>query len=233
MLLPNRRLDHFEAGLRIERRSEGEPEQLVGHAAVFNQWTVLYQGRSWRIRERLIPGCFKNALAEKQDVRALFNHDANYVLGRTRSGTLALEEDATGLLSRTDYPRTQTIQDLVIGPVGRRDISGMSFGFNTRPGGFRSTEYEAEDGFSNIDIELTDLDLFDISVVTYPAYDGTDVGLRSQHVLTPEFREAAEVSFEEVRKLLGVPAREPSRSADRDAIERATRARQRRLAMLG
>lgn len=187
-------------GLRLETRAavEGQPErkQIVGHAVVFNQPTTLYEGRYLVYREMIRPGAFTNALKEKQDVRALFNHDSNFVLGRTKSGTLTLEQDETGLLSRTDPPDTQTIRDLVLSPIERGDVSGMSFAFTVRAGekvvtttdeegtvtidrgGEVITEREEGDKLV-IEREVKDANLFDVSPVTYPAYDGTDVALRS------------------------------------------------------
>lgn len=218
MRLPNKRLAFPECGLRVETRDEGGSPQIVGHAAVFNEWTTLYEGRSYRIREQLFPGCFDNALAEAQDVRCLLNHDANYVLGRTRSGTLSLSTDDRGLLSVTDPPDTQLVRDMVLSPVGRGDMSGMSFGFVPRAQGFRTDEYEADDGRTNYDITLTDLDLFDVSVVVYPAYEGTDVGLRSVE------------SLGDFLKVFGLP-RPESGDAAGQAAERARRSRLRMLMM--
>jgi HK97 family phage prohead protease len=186
--------------LRIERRASGDGETakpvIIGHASVFNSWTTLYESRYVTMREIVRPGAFKRAIAENQDVRALFNHDVNFVLGRTASGTLALREDGDGLMSETEAPDTPTIRDLVIGPIERGDIDGMSFAFTprlsdsvTRTEGKDGTEI-IERGGDRITIrpdgdrdiverELLDVDLFDISIVTYPQYEGTDVGLRS------------------------------------------------------
>ncbi len=195
---PQRR--YAAAGLRIERQeaADGHPGrlQIVGHAAVFDTWTTLYEGRYWVWREVIKPGAFKAAIADKQDVRSLFNHDANFVLGRTKSGTLHLSEDATGLFSRTDPPDTPTIRDLVLSPIERGDISGMSFGWLPAKGD-KVTRTEADDGTVTIDSgglfvtlrhegdqlieewEVRSADLYDVSPVTYPAYDGTDVAVRS------------------------------------------------------
>jgi uncharacterized protein len=186
------------ATLRIERRGEGDESRpvIVGHASVFDQWTTLYEGRYWSWREVIRPGAYRNAIKEKQDVRALWNHDANYVLGRTTSGTLTLREDEVGLWTETDAPNTQTIRDIVLAPMIRGDVTGMSFAFNIRKGderkertlkdGTRVIENGGErvtlrmDGEKLIEErELLDLDLSDVSPVTYPAYEGTDVSLRS------------------------------------------------------
>ena len=170
---------------------------LIGYASVFNEWTTLYESSSWVWREIIRPGAFAAAIAERQDVRALLNHDANFVLGRTTSGTLSLSERDKGLLQETRLSASQTIQDLVVIPVERGDISGMSFGFVVRNGntgqttvnkgdgtiiikraGERITEYIRGDTLYT-DRELLSVDLFDVTVATYPAFAGTSVGLRA------------------------------------------------------
>jgi HK97 family phage prohead protease len=179
----------------LEVRAEGETKHhIVGHAAVFDRWTTLYEGESLVWREVVRPGAFREAITARQDVAALFNHDSNYVLGRTTSGTLTLTEDATGLLTDTDPPDTQTIRDLVLAPIARRDITQMSFAFQVRRaeetttvgkdgvtvmdnGGERITRW-FEGNQQHEDRELLSVDLFDISPVTYPAYKDTDVALR-------------------------------------------------------
>lgn len=188
--------------LRVERRDAGdgkpaEPE-IVGHAAVYDQWTTLYEGRYWTWREIIRPGAFTNALREGQDVRALWNHDPNFILGRTKSGTLTLTDDPPrGLLSRTRPPGTQTVNDLVLVPIDRRDVDGMSFAFGIRAGDGKVTRTENADGTIVVvtagervtlryegerlieEREVLDADLYDVSPVVYPAYGGTDVDLRS------------------------------------------------------
>lgn len=169
------------ARVRVETRaaSDGSQRQvIVGYASVFNAWTELYRGRSLVIRERVLPGAFRNALAEGQDVKALFNHDQNIVLGCNLAGTLMLSEDATGLQNEIEFPDTQTVRDLVLVPMARKDISGQSFAFLPRAGGYRFSEYE-QDGLTFVDYELSDADLFDVSVVTYPQYKEASASLRS------------------------------------------------------
>lgn len=180
----------------IEVRSGADaPDRLVGHASVFNQWTTLYESDSYRWREIVRPGAYARAIAEGQDVRALFNHDPNFVLGRTTSGTLSLAEDERGLVSEINPPASQLVRDLVLEPIRRGDVSQMSFAFvpnRTKDirekadgilvldrGGERITVRE-ENGVILEDRELLDVDLFDVSPVTYPAYSGTDVAVRSQ-----------------------------------------------------
>lgn len=157
-------------GLEL-RASDGGGQRLVGHAAVFNQLSDDLGG----FREQVAPGAFADAIANKDDVRALFNHDPNFVLGRTASKTLVLAEDARGLLIDILLPDTPTVNDLVIAPIKRSDVSQMSFAFGVRPGG--QDWAKNEDGV-NIRT-LKRLRLFDVSPVTFPAYPQTDVAVRS------------------------------------------------------
>lgn len=175
--MPDREVRYVVAPIRTELRAEGDKRRIVGHASVFDQWTTLYEGRYWTWREIVRPGAFRNALAENQDVVALLNHDANFVLGRSSEGTALLSEDATGLATDIDPPDVQWARDLGI-QIDRRDFKGMSFAFRVRPNGDRTTitmqgEKEVEER------ELLDLDLLDVSVVTRPAYLQTDVAVRS------------------------------------------------------
>ena len=89
------RLQHLEI-----RSGEGESPLIRGYAAVFNHWAEIVPGL---FRERIAPGAFRHTLRDA-DVRALLNHDPNYVLGRNTAGTLTLEEDKHGLAVEIDPP---------------------------------------------------------------------------------------------------------------------------------
>ena len=110
----------------LEVRTEGEngsdQPAIVGHAAVFNTWATI-----WDFREMILPGAFKRAI-EEDDVRALWNHDSSYVLGRNTAGTLTLTEDEQGLLVNIIPPDTQWARDLLVS-MQRGDINQMSIGF--------------------------------------------------------------------------------------------------------
>lgn len=154
--------------ISIEMR-EGKPPVLLGHAAVFNALSEDLGG----FREQIVPGAFSDAI-QTDDVRALFNHDPNFVLGRNRSKTLKLSEDARGLAIEIQLPDTQTVRDLVMAPIERGDVSQMSFGFSVRPGG----QDWAKDDEGRVIRTLKKLRLFDVSPVTYAAYPQTDVAVR-------------------------------------------------------
>lgn len=155
--------------LFIEERAKGK-RTLMGHAAVFGQLSEDLGG----FREQIQGGAFVEAI-EKDDVRALFNHDPNFVLGRNRSKTLRLSEDARGLAIEIDLPDTPIIRDLVMAPIERGDVSQMSFGFSVRPGG----QDWAKDDEGRVVRTLKKLRLFDVSPVTFPAYPQTDVAARA------------------------------------------------------
>ena len=153
-----------DLALRVEE-IEGV-RRIVGHAAVFNVLSEDLGG----FRETIAPGAFRRAIAE-DDVRALVNHDPTLILGRNRAGTLVLEEDATGLAVRIAPPETNLARDL-LASMARGDISQMSFGFATR-----EDSWETVDGLAVRTLRA--VRLFDVSVVTFPAYPQTDAAVRS------------------------------------------------------
>jgi hypothetical protein len=156
--------------LKIEMRAKGGKDVPVirGHAAVFNQLSEDLGG----FREQIAPGAFAEAIAA-DDVRALWNHNADYVLGRNRSGTLVLAEDVRGLAIEIDPPDTQWARDLLVS-MERGDVNQMSFGFSLRPNG----QDWAKDDAGQVIRTLKRVRLFDVSPVTYPAYPQTDVAVR-------------------------------------------------------
>lgn len=133
-------------------------------------------------RERIAPGAFAEAIRE-DDVRALFNHDPNLILGRTTAGTLLLAEDETGLRYEIDPPETQWARDLMVS-VERGDISQSSFGFSVV-----REEWQAPSSPNELPLRtILEARLYDVSPVTFPAYEETTAEARSaaaQHVARP------------------------------------------------
>lgn len=153
-------------------RAKADGNQIEGYAAVFNQPSEDLGG----FTEVIKPGAFANALSSKQDVRCLFNHDANVVLGRTASGTLTLAEDNTGLHFVCDLPDTQSARDIKAS-IARGDVSQCSFGFCANEQEWN--EEKQADGSYKVIRSLIDVDLFDVSPVTYPCYPQTAVSARA------------------------------------------------------
>lgn len=142
---------------------------IEGYASVFDSWSEELGGNS-PFRERVVKGAFEETI-QNDDIRALFNHDPNYVLGRNKAGTLTLEEDDKGLKVRIVPPDTQWAKDLLVS-IKRGDITQMSFGFTVI-----LDRWSYED---NIDVrELLKVKLYDVSPVTFPAYAQTECGVRS------------------------------------------------------
>lgn len=159
---------------RIEiRADEGDGDgvgTLSGHAAVFNKFSDPIFGM---FLEKIAKGAFSRAIKEKQDVRALINHDDNLLLGRTKSGTLRLAEDDEGLSVDIDLPDTTFARDLAE-TIRRGDMDQMSFSFIPM-----REEWASEAGPDGEDVRtIMDVDLFDVSPVTFPAYPDTDVAVR-------------------------------------------------------
>lgn len=152
----------------VELRSRVDGNRLVGHAAVFDVHAEM--PGHW---ETMARGAFDDVLASDPDVKALFNHNPSLILGATRSKTLRLEVDDVGLAFELDLPDTTYAQDLRA-LVEREDVRGCSFGFI--PGA--DAWSRAPDG-GQLRTHTSIKDLLDVSLVSYPAYDGTDVALRS------------------------------------------------------
>lgn len=140
---------------------------LRGHAVVFHSLSHDLGG----FRERILPSAVDRTLRESADVRALIEHDPQRIIGRTTAGTLTLRKDGDGLLAQIDPPDTAYARDLLIS-VERGDVTGMSFRFRVRPGGER---WHNDQGIVTRDI--SDMDIREVSIVTFPAYDATDVGV--------------------------------------------------------
>ena len=132
-------------------------------------------------REKIAKGAFSNA--DDNDVRALFNHDPNLILGRNTAGTLIHDEDERGLRVKNNPPDTAFANDLMKS-IDRGDISQMSFGFRVK-----EDEWEKGQGDEPSIRTLKKVELFDVSPVTYPAYKQTEVGLRTLTDVAEEGRQ--------------------------------------------
>ena len=168
--LEMRTLGNQPCELRTSGDGETERPQIAGYAAVFNTRSALLFGT---FVEEIAPGAFDDVMGD--DVRALFNHDPNFVLGRTRSNTLRLEIDSRGLAYTIDPPETQTVRDLVLTPLKRGDVTGSSFGFRVAPDG---DEWRREGEIIVRTIHKL-AELRDVSPVTYPAYGDSHAAQRS------------------------------------------------------
>jgi len=183
---------------------------LRGHAAVFNSLSEDLGG----FRELLAPGAFRAALRGTPDVRLLFNHSSNHVLARSTAQidgkpSLEIREDATGLhVWAIIEPRTW-VNDLAI-EMKSGLIDQMSFAFSLRDGGDDWAVAEDETVIRTINADGIS-SLYDVSVVTQPAYQATEVGIR-------ELRSAVE-SGRLPASVLGEPADEEVTEAEQRSAD--------------
>lgn len=160
------------ARVHVEKRADG-PAVIAGYGAVFYDGTPATEYKLWDgAVERIMPTAFDRAIRE-DDVRGLFNHDANLVLGRTTAKTMRLATDKTGLRYEIDAPDTQLGRDLAVS-LTRGDVSGSSFSFIIGETG----QVWRKEG----DVMVRELvevsELFDTGPVTFPAYTSTTAGTR-------------------------------------------------------
>jgi uncharacterized protein len=154
-------------------RAETDPDEMIieGYFALYENETELFPGTY----EIITKGAFDKTLGN--DIRALWNHNTQYVLGRNTSGSLKIEADDKGLFAVIRLPKTQYAHDLYE-LVQRGDVDQCSFGFNILD---EDIEELASDGFR---FRINEVDLHEISVVTFPAYENTSVQARSKEIET-------------------------------------------------
>ena len=158
---------------KIELRAEdGASPLITGYAALYGVRSENLGG----FREVIMSGAFDEAAA-RDDVRALINHDSNHVLGRTTSGTLRLLPDAKGLGVEITPPNTQAARDLVE-LMRRGDVTQMSFSFSIRTEDQRWSQPAGENGEWLREVTRIDR-LYDVAVVTYPAYPQASAAVRA------------------------------------------------------
>jgi HK97 family phage prohead protease len=167
----------------------GDKMKVAGYAATYGTLSRdLPAGNGRTFRERIAKRAFDKILATNPDVVCTFNHDNNAILGRTNSGTLRLRGDDKGLAFECEMPNTQVGRD-VYESVKRGDLNGCSFAFEL---GERDDEYNEEEIEEEKELGLRGRvanaikkiivrtirnfrKLYDVSIVTTPAYPGTQV----------------------------------------------------------
>jgi HK97 family phage prohead protease len=162
---------------RANKRSNGAMN-VAGYAARYNTLShPISDGVGGKFRERIAKGAFKKILGSKPDCVALLNHDANKPLGRTTARTLELNEDDNGLKFSCDLPNTSYGKDLYES-VQRGDMYACSFAFNLEDEDQSFDEEADPESRSKVLIRTIKnfRALYDISIVTNPAYPGTSVG---------------------------------------------------------
>jgi HK97 family phage prohead protease len=156
--------------------AESNSRTVYGYAMLYDTPTVLWEYEDTQYVEVIERGAATEAL-KNSDIRALFNHNPNYILARTSSNTLTVREDEKGLYFEFEAPETSTGNDLLVS-IQRGDISQASFAFDISE---RSILREQKtEGKEVVTISIKKMkELYDVSPVTYPAYKDTEVSMRS------------------------------------------------------
>lgn len=177
----------------VKTREEGGKRYLEGYFAVFGETYQVFDG--WT--ETIERGAFARYLASGEDVKVLWNHDANIVLGSTGNGTASLREDEKGLYGSVEI--NENDQDAVnaYARIARGDVNGCSFGFDVA----RQEEWWDDDGVYHT--KLTEIDpLYEVSACTFPAYKATSISARNKDSLEEakkRYSEAQEKKMNEWR----------------------------------
>lgn len=153
---------------KMQVRSEDDGPVIACHFAVFNTPTELWPG----CIEQIAPGAFTSSLG--LDVRALINHETRLVIGRTVSGTLTLQEDETGLFGEVKINEHDTDAMNLYARVQRGDVSQCSFGFD-----IVAEDYVVSPDGQTCTWTIRDVILYEVSVVTFPAYEATSAFARA------------------------------------------------------
>lgn len=158
-------------GAPVRAEGEGEERKIAGLAAVYYDGTEATEYELWDgARERIMPGAFDRAIAE-DDVRGLFNHNPDYLLARTPK-TLTLTSIDAGLQYAMQPADTQMARDVMVN-LDAGNLTGSSFAFEITDEAWRKED----------DVEIREIlgtRLYDVGPVTYPAYEATTAGLRSE-----------------------------------------------------
>jgi hypothetical protein len=153
-------------GIPAEIRADDDGVKVAGYAAVFNERADI----AGMFVEIIAPGAFREAIG-RDDVVFVINHDG-LPLARTRSKTLKLSEDSKGLRMETVLDGEDPDVKRIVGKMKRGDLDKMSFSF-------RATKQEWDDTTDPPTRTIREVELYDVSIVNTPAYDGTSIALRS------------------------------------------------------
>ena len=176
---------------KFETRESEEGLFIEGYFSVFNSTYELWPGAT----ESVAPGAFANTLGG--DIRALIDHETRLVLGRNKSGTLELREDSHGLWGRVKInPNDQDAVNLYE-RVKRGDVDQCSFGFDIVK---EDTEVR-DDG--SVHWTIREVNLYEVSVVTFPAYTETSVSARKRDFEEIQKRETEKWRDDMKRRLKG------------------------------
>lgn len=182
---------YFEIKDLKTRNDSGEPT-LTGRFVAYGDVYQVWDGAT----ESIAPGAFRNSIS--QDVRALYNHNHDIVLGRVSAGTLSLEDREDGLWGTIKINPNDSDAMNAYERIKRGDVTGCSFGFD-----IKSEETDRrEDG--TVHWTITEVDpLVEVSCVTFPAYEATHVSARGRQIDNMQKRKKEVWKYNMLRKLKG------------------------------
>lgn len=177
---------------QFRTRDDGDDLVIEGYFAVFDSPYVLWDGAT----EIVKPGAFAGCLSG--DIRALIDHDTRLVLGRTKAGTLTLREEARGLYGTIKINRDDADAMSLYARVQRGDVDQCSFGFDIE----EETFVDLGGGQCRWEINKVN-PLYEVSVVTYPAYEETAVKARHADLAEIQRRQVEAWKTEMINRLTG------------------------------
>lgn len=169
----------------FKTREEDGKRFVEGYFSVFNQPYEVFPG--WI--EEIAPGAFARTLREGKDVKVLWNHNSDIVLGSTQNRTAILREDDVGLFGSDEINEEDQDAKNGYARVARGDVRGCSFGFDIR------AMEESWDDDGTYRTRITEVELYEVSPCTFPAYSQTSISARNKEVF-----EDAKKRFEDARE---------------------------------
>lgn len=173
-----KRTAYFHSEIRAKNDEESEKIFIEGYFIRYEQETELFPGCFEEIRKGAATESIKN-----NDIRCLFNHDSAAVLGRTSNKTLVLTEDEKGIYGKVEINQEDPQAMSLYAKVKRGDIDGCSFGFY-----IEDETHEKINNFSD-KFYLEKVNVFEVSPVTFPAYEQTEISARSREISQIKKRE--------------------------------------------
>lgn len=159
--------------INIREAENGNPI-IEGYFAKFNEFYEICPG--WK--EKISPGAFDEYLASNNEIKVLWNHDSNIVLGSRSNGTAIFCSDRVGLYGTVELNKEDSDAMNALARIKRKDVTGCSFGFDIKS---KERTYE-DDGTVIDDIKIV-LPIYEVSPCTFPAYEGTEIYARSKETL--------------------------------------------------
>lgn len=163
---------------------EAEKKTIGGYAVKYNTPTLIRDRWGDEFLEEISAGAFDKSLKERNQ-KALWNHDTSKPLGSVTAGTLRFNSDASGLNYDIDLPNNSYGND-AYESVQRGDVDGSSFGFVCKENVWSKVQYEGREVYKR---SITEAEIFEVSPCTFPAYESSEISIRSMDESRQQKRE--------------------------------------------